>query len=43
MKYTPQYFDFASIAHKAEIFEVLCMVAGVYAIIFVVSWLYSKV
>jgi len=42
MKYTPQYFDFAYITHKAEIIEVLSTVAGIYAIIFVVSWLYTK-
>lgn len=42
MKYTPQYFDFAAITHKAEVAEMLLMVVAVYAVIFVFSWLYTK-
>lgn len=43
MKYTPTYFPFDQLEHKAEIAEMLLMVAAVYIIIFSVSWLYSKI
>ena len=43
MKYTPTYFNFDALEHKYEILEIFSLVAGVYAIIFAVAWLCSKV
>lgn len=42
MKYTPQYFDFDGLEHKAQIAEVFLLVAGVYILIYSVAWIYSK-
>ena len=42
MKYTPTYFDFDSLEHKAELLDVFLIVAVVYILIFSVSWLLSK-
>ena len=40
--YTPTYFDFAALTHKAELFHVILMVAGVYILIYSVAWVLSK-
>ena len=37
-----KYFDFDGLAHKAELLEVILMVAGVYILIYSVSWILSK-
>ena len=42
MKYTPTYFDFDGLEHKAQIAEVFLMVAAVYILIFIVSFVYSR-
>lgn len=42
MKYTPTYFDFDALAHKAEILDVFLLVAFVYILILIVSWLYAR-
>jgi hypothetical protein len=42
MKYTPTYFDFAALTHKAELLDVFLLVAFVYILILIVSWLYAK-
>ena len=42
MKYTPQYFDFAGLEHKAELLNVFLLVVFVYIVIFSVSWIISK-
>lgn len=42
MKYTPTYFDFDGLEHKAELIDVFLIVAVVYILIFSVSWLLSR-
>ena len=42
MKYTPTYFDFDGLEHKAQIAEVFLMVAAVYILIYSVSWIYTR-
>lgn len=42
MKYTPEYFDFDGLEHKGELLEVFLMVAAVYILIFVSSWVYNR-
>jgi len=42
MKYTPQYFDFAALEHKAQVAEMFLLVAVVYILIFSVSWIYCR-
>lgn len=37
-----KYFDFAGLEHKSENMEMFLMVAGVYILIFSVSWLYVR-
>ena len=34
-----KYFDFDSLAHKAELLEVFLLVGGVYILIYAVAWL----
>jgi hypothetical protein len=42
MKYTPEYFPFDQLTHKAENLKMLLMVVGVYIVIFSVSWVYNR-
>ena len=42
MKYTPTYFDFDGLEHKAQIAEVFLLVAAVYILIYSVAWLMSR-
>ena len=42
MKYTPTYFNFDGLEHKAELIDVFLIVAVVYILIFSVSWLLSR-
>ena len=42
MKYTPTYFNFDALEHKAELIDVFLIVAVVYILIFSVSWLLSR-
>jgi hypothetical protein len=42
MKYTPTYFDFDGLEHKMELLNAVVMVAGVYILIFSVSWVYNR-
>jgi hypothetical protein len=42
MKYTPEYFPFDELTHKADNLKMLLMVAGVYILIFSVAWVLSK-
>ena len=42
MKYTPTYFNFDALEHKAELIDVFLIVAVVYILIFSVSWLISR-
>lgn len=42
MKYTPTYFDFDKLEHYKENIDMLLSVFLVYAIIFVSSWLYTR-
>jgi energy-coupling factor transporter transmembrane protein EcfT len=37
-----RYFDFDSLIHKADNLKMLLMVAGVYIVIFSVSWVYNR-
>ena len=37
-----KYFDFDKLEHHAEIGQVFLMVAGVYILIYSVSWVLSK-
>ena len=37
------YFDFDGLSHKAELLNVIGMVAGVYILIYTVSWVLSKI
>lgn len=43
MKYYPEYFNFSKLEFYQEMIDVFTIVAGVYAIIFIVSYFASKV
>jgi flagellar biogenesis protein FliO len=36
------YFDFEKLEHKGELLEVFLLVAFVYILIFLVSWVYKR-
>ena len=42
MRYTPTYFDFDKLEFYNEMLEVGILVFTIYAIIFLVSYIYSK-
>ena len=42
MKYVPTYFDFDGLEHKMNIAEMFLLVAAVYILIFIASYVYSR-
>ena len=42
MKYHPEYFDFSKLEFYNEMIEVGTIVFTIYAVIFLVSYIYSK-
>lgn len=42
MKYTPEYFSFDQLEHKAQLAEMFLLVVVVYILIYSVSWIYCR-